>query len=104
MPTYVYACPNKHHQEHRSSISAKPETLPCPECGEPALPAINYMPAVPTTIVVDYPGSKRFKAGYMHTHADRKGDKIQVGYGGKVTPRDPNLKRDENGNVWTGLD
>ena len=31
--------------------------------------------SLPTTIVVDYPGSKRFKAGAIHTHGDRPAEK-----------------------------
>lgn len=38
-----------------------------------------------TTIVPAYPGSKKRKAGYQHSHADRPKTpgKIQVGYTGK---------------------
>jgi len=37
--------------------------------------------ASPTTIVVSYPGSKQFKAGYVHTHArpaEKKGSQVSM--------------------------
>lgn len=57
--------------------------IPC-ECG---YPADRLMPGGHsfTTIIPDYPGAKRRKAGYQHSHADRPKTegKIQVGYTGK---------------------
>ena len=101
MPTYDYRCPENHFHEHRCSVSARPATHPCPECGEEASPAITIAPPIPQVIVLDYPGSKRFKAGYMHSHGDRKGTKIQVGAGGKIAVRDElKEKPDANGNIW----
>jgi len=46
------------------------------------------MPPTLTTIIPSYPGCKKKMAGYVYSHGDRKGDKIQVGYGGKITPSD----------------
>jgi hypothetical protein len=48
----------------------------CAECG--SLEGFKKLPSImnrPTTIVPSYPGSKRFKAGYVHTHADRPAEK-----------------------------
>lgn len=50
------------------------EGLPdaCPHCGNTLASEFYKLPsacALPSTIVIDYPGSKRLKAGYMHTHA-----------------------------------
>jgi putative FmdB family regulatory protein len=98
MPTYDYLCPNNHAHEHFCSISARPETRQCPECGETAKSAILSAPSLATHIVLDYPGSKKHKAGYQHSHADRKGNNIQVGYGGKITPRDAPPATD--GAIW----
>ena len=70
----------------------------CPECGETAK-FVLCAPALVTNIVVDYPGSKKFKAGYQHSHGDRKGTKIQVGAGGKITPSDE-PKAPANGAIW----
>ena len=89
MPTYVFACPNAHPDfEIRCSVSALDSELhQCPACGESGHVVITTAPAVPTHIVLDYPGSKKHKAGYQHSHGDRKGTKIQSGYGGMITAR-----------------
>lgn len=101
MPTYDYRCPDGHFHEFRCSVSAKPETHTCPSCGAEATPAITTAPPIPKVIVLDYPGSKKLKAGYMHTHGDRKATKVQVGYGGSNVVRDePVGKPDANGNIW----
>jgi len=31
--------------------------------------------ALPTTVVMSYPGSKKLKAGYVHSHGDRPAEK-----------------------------
>lgn len=87
MPTYDYACESGHRHEHFCKIADRPTHRECPECGAEAK-FILCAPAIVTNIVVDYPGSKKFKAGYIHSHGDRKGTKIQVGAGGKITPSD----------------
>lgn len=54
----------------------------CPSCT--AVGPFKKIPSGfnhPTTIVVDYPGSKRFKAGYTHTHArpaEKKGSQVSM--------------------------
>ena len=85
MPNYDYRCSTGHVHEVRCRIADKPEETSCPECGAESHHVFLTAPAMPTHIVVDYPGSKKFKAGYTHTHGDRKGTKIQVGAGGKIT-------------------
>jgi putative FmdB family regulatory protein len=54
---------------------------PCEACGSTAQ---RLMPGGHsfTTIIPDYPGSKKLKAGYQHSHADRPKTpgKIQVGW------------------------
>jgi putative FmdB family regulatory protein len=55
-------------------VEGKPER--CFSCGSSK--GFKKLPSVfsnPSTIVVDYPGSKRFKAGYVHTHGDRPAEK-----------------------------
>jgi putative FmdB family regulatory protein len=49
----------------------------CPKCGSiKGFTKQLCAPAIPTKIIVDYPGSKRFKAGYQHTrHADHPAEK-----------------------------
>lgn len=98
MPTYDYRCANGHAHEHFCKIAERPDARNCPECGEPARFMLSA-PALVTNIVVDYPGSKKFKAGYQHSHGDRKGTKIQVGAGGKITPSDE-PKASADGAIW----
>lgn len=99
MPTYEYMCSNDHVHEARFSISERPEQHECPECKQMAKQVILTAPAIPSHIVIDYPGSKKHKAGYQHSHGDRKGTKIQSGYGGIITPSDT-PKGSPDGAIW----
>lgn len=48
----------------------------CPACGsQKGFVRQLCAPYIPTKIIVDYPGSKRLKAGYVHTHGDRLAEK-----------------------------
>lgn len=88
MPTYDYMCSNDHHIEHFCSISAKPATLPCPECGQDMRSVILTSPHVWKNIyILDYPDSKRLKAGYVHSHGDPGVKKVSSGYGGALNPK-----------------
>ena len=103
MPLYDFECPQGHADyEVRCSIAAKDAVPhPCPECGAGGHVVILTAPAMPTTIVLDYPGSKKHKAGYAHTHADRPGTKIQVGAGGKTSYVErPTAKKGEVVPLW----
>lgn len=57
-------------------------------------------PAIPSHIVVDYPGSKKHKAGYQHSHGDRPGTKIQVGSGGKISYRELPTEKSGDNAIW----
>lgn len=84
MPMYDFQCPKGHQFEE---ISAVNEVVCCPECGETAEKVWRKSAPVLTAIVPDYPGSKRFKAGYQHTHhADQSATRVQSGYGGMCNP------------------
>jgi len=88
MPTYDYMCKNDHHVEHFCSISAKPETLPCPECPEPMKPVILTAPHQWKNLyVLDFPGSKALKAGYVHSHGDPGVRRVSSGAGGMLNPK-----------------
>lgn len=56
----------------------------CPQCGsnEADLQLGGHQL---TTIIPSYPGCKKVKAGYVHTHGDRPAEKISV-----TVPRMPN--------------
>ena len=50
-----------------NGVEGKPD--PCPKCKSTGgFTRQLSAPAIVTNIVVDYPGSKRLKAGYQHTH------------------------------------
>lgn len=89
MPTYEYGCPNSpdHDFEHFCSMSDKPATLPCPTCGAEAKSIVKTAPTVWGGVgVLDYPGSKKFKAGYVHSHGDKPAEKVSMGFGGMINP------------------
>lgn len=99
MPSYDFMCPDGHTHEIFCRMSEKPSSPACPECTRATHQVILTAPATPKLIVIDYPGSKKFKAGYQHSHGDRGSDKIQVGYGGKITPSDV-PKGSADGAIW----
>lgn len=88
VPNYDFKCANDHLTEKRFTVSAKPDTIECPECGEEARTVILGAPYTWTnTFILDYPGSKALKAGYVHSHGDHGVEKLSVGYGGALNPR-----------------
>lgn len=100
MPVYDYRCKHGHNTEHRCKIAERPEAVTCSRCGEEAAFGIFDCPALPTTIVVDYPGSKKKKAGYVHSHGDFPAEKVQVGFGGKVSHRQEEVAEWRRNNPW----
>lgn len=88
MPTYDYQCENNHVHEHFCTISAKPETRPCPDCGLDAKAVILTAPHQWKGLyVLDFPGSKALKAGYVHSHGDPGVSRVSVGPGGQLNPK-----------------
>lgn len=53
------------------------EPAVCPACGSKAATAVPGGRLL-GVIVPTYPGCKRVKAGYVHTHGDRPAEKISV--------------------------
>lgn len=93
MPTYDFKCPQGHLFECFRSISAH-EADPhphCPHegCGLPGSRVLISMPYINNTevMILDYPGSKRLKAGYVGDYVDPGVKKVSVGYGGVLNPR-----------------
>ena len=95
MPTYEFECEEGHQFEIFCSISSKPENPSCPAefedgtiCGKTSRQVILSAPFINNSElrILDYPGSKRLKAGYVHSHGPKMATKTQVGYGGKVEP------------------
>lgn len=92
MPNYDYECEQGHVFERRCSIATKEAepAIPCETCGTPARYVILTCPAINNTevMILDYPGSKRLKAGYVHSHGDMDATKISVGAAGSLRPSD----------------
>lgn len=88
MPVYDYECPDGHIFEIRCSLEKRQEFVDCPECQKKAKQIILAVPALLTTIIPSYPGCKKAKAGYQHSHGDIGSTKIQSGPGGMARPTD----------------
>ena len=93
MPTFEYSCENGHRFEVRSSTSNKPDHPPCEVegCTAPTKQGFFtapelWIPGVNKETVLDYPGSKRLKAGYVHHMVDPGVKKVSSGYGGVLNP------------------
>lgn len=84
MPIYDFHCESGHDFERLLTISNRDEAQPCPICNGPSKRVYIGFPSMPTTIVIDYPGSKKLKAGYVHSHGDKTATKVQSGFGGMV--------------------
>ena len=67
-------------------LLSKGEIPLCPEC-QNELKTLPARPHVLTEIIPSYPGCKKQKAGYVHTHGDHEATKIQSGYGGGQGPK-----------------
>lgn len=92
MPTYDFICTNEHVHEVFCSISSKPTNPACPECGEVCRQAFLTAPHVWKGLyVLDYPGSKSLKAGYIHSHGDPGVEKVSSGAGGMLNPKTKEL-------------
>mgnify|MGYP000420273367 CR=1 FL=1 len=90
MPVWTYECTAGHGFDRRDSIARREETpiIPCPECGADAKLVINWLPRVNNTdvVILDYPGSKALKAGYVHSHGPKNATKVSVGAAGALNP------------------
>lgn len=74
--------------QQMEELLSKGEKIRCPECSSVMKKVWNKgAPSILHTIVPYYPGAKKQKAGYTHTHGDRPATKIQSGYGGCVGPK-----------------
>jgi putative FmdB family regulatory protein len=54
------------------------EPITCPECSGECGRIYIKAPSDFKVIVPDYPGAKKRKAGYQHTHVDRPKTKTQI--------------------------
>ena len=79
---FDFECLECHHtfDDLVEGVGGKPEE--CPQCGQSF--SFQKLPSamnIASTIVPSYPGSKRVKAGYQHTHnrpAEKKGTQVSM--------------------------
>lgn len=87
MPMYDFRC-NTCNLEFDEIVLCNVNTIDCPVCGTLTAERIFITaPKLLTNIIPSYPGCKKHKAGYVHTHADRNATKISSGYGGCQGPK-----------------
>ena len=74
--SFEFECNKCNHEFSDLVQRSDPVPDECPKCkSTKGFTKCISVPNIPTKIVIDYPGSKRFKAGYQHTHADRPAEK-----------------------------
>lgn len=76
MPLYDYKCTKCDHDEESIEPSGTSEIF-CSECGATSERYFKECAKTLTTIIPSYPGCKKHKAGYVHTHGDRPRTKVQ---------------------------
>ena len=84
MLMYDFECTKCKHQFEELTIIKETHAV-CPECTGESVRIVS-MPHQFNTIIPAYPGCKKQKAGYVHTHGDKPATKIQSGYGGCGSP------------------
>jgi putative FmdB family regulatory protein len=70
MPLHDFVCPGC-NAAFEEMVPAGMHLCPCPECGRDAEKVYTSSPPILTAIIPDYPGCRKHKAGYVHSHADR---------------------------------
>jgi len=78
---YDYECTECGSVFEEMINSSNPEPIECASCGSAKVDRRMPSPAVLTSIVPSYPGSKRVKAGYQHTHnrpAEKAGSQVSM--------------------------
>lgn len=90
MPVYEYRCANDHTTELIRPYSERAQPAECRVCGSEAAYGIYTAPRVNDTkvMILSYPGSKKLKAGYVHSHGDMRATRTQSGYGGTQGPKE----------------
>ena len=81
MPLHDFVCSHCKNA-FEEMVSVGEIEVPCPRCPESADRVYIACAKQLTTIVPDYPGCKKKRAGYIHTH----GDKPTTGVQGRGAP------------------
>ncbi len=80
MPMYDYQCMSCGHEEE-DVMPSNTKVIPCSKCGEKSERVFVSCAKALTTIIPSYPGCKKHRAGYVHTHGDRPRTRVQgVGF------------------------
>lgn len=75
MPLYDFKC-NQCGNVEEEIVDSGVLTVTCVQCGGVAERIYLTCPKQLTVIIPDYPGCKKHRAGYVHTHADRPATKV----------------------------
>ncbi len=86
MPMYDYKCKSCEHVMEELCSSGV-NHIDCPECKSTMERIWTKSPTQFRKIIPMYPGAKKIKAGYIHSHGDKNATKIQSGPGGMVNPK-----------------
>lgn len=93
---YDFECSEGHIYEVRCSYEDRVQKEhPCPFCGHLGKYIIQQVPALLTTIIPTYPGSKAVSAGFQHSHGPKPGTKLMSGPGGMTRPKEFDSKISE---------
>ncbi len=84
MPLYDFECECGHTCEDLVKCG---EVISCMKCGIDMTLVWKEAPKQFEVIIPTYPGSKKIKAGYVHTHADRPATKVSSGPSGCMSPK-----------------
>lgn len=85
MPLHDFKCTKcKYTQEE--VVPATTDNIVCDHCGSVSEKVFLQSAKQLTTIIPDYPGCKKKKAGYVHSHGDKPATKVQSGWGGCGNP------------------
>lgn len=78
MPMYDFKCTNPRcgHVDEEV-VPSGTEEYTCTECGAKSKRFFADCAKTLTTIIPDYPGCKKKRAGYVHTHGDKPATRVQ---------------------------
>lgn len=86
---YDYRCPEGHTTTTLRYYRDHLDPVPCETCGA----AATYVLSAPwlndtNVMILSYTGSKKLKAGYVHSHGDMRATRVQAGPGGAQGPKE----------------
>ncbi len=76
MPLHDFECTKCNHITEEI-VPQDTDAVDCPKCGAQADKAYQGSAKQILSFIPDYPGCKKLRAGYVHSHGDRPSEKIQ---------------------------